>query len=262
MIKINKKTIRANKIVEVLKEKKGASVKELAQMLNVSEMTIRRDLAILNKNNIIHNISGASIYNASNNHEKLEDEYDINNQKIVYESEKTRIGRAAAQMIEEDDIIIIDSGTTTEMLARNISNNVKITALIYSMNILLALKDKPNIDMIFAGGYYRANTQMFESYEGLELIKKTRGTKVFVSAAGIHKELGITCANGYELSTKRAIMESCLQKILLVDSSKFNTIKSVHFTDLEKIHTIITDNSISEEWKDYIKSLNIELICV
>lgn len=261
-MKISKKSVRANKIVEVLKEKKGASVKELAQMLNVSEMTIRRDLAILNENNIVHNIFGATIYNPANDADKVEDEYDINNQKIIQETEKMRIGRAAAQMIKDDDIIIIDSGTTTEMLARNIPSNIKITALFYNMNILLALKDKPNVDMIFTGGYFKPNTQMFESHEGVELIKKTRGTKVFVSAAGIHKELGITCANGYELPTKRAIMGSCLQKILLADSSKFNMIKSVHFTDLDKFHTIITDTGITEEWKDYIKSLGIELICV
>lgn len=250
--------MRINKIIDILKTKKGASVKELSSMLNVSEMTIRRDLAVLNEHKLVHNVCGAAMYNSQDEF----DLYDYNNQEILNKPEKIRIGEAAAKLVHNGDIIIIDNGTTTAMMANFIPNDIKITALFYNINVMLKLKDKPNVDMIFSGGYFRSNSQMFVSEEGVALIKKTRGTKVFVSAGGVHKNLGITCINGYELATKHAIMESCLQKILLADSSKFDKIQSVYFADLKDFDTIITDKNLSLDWQEHILSLGIELICV
>lgn len=259
---MNKKLNRTNKIIEILKEKNGATVKELASMLNVSEMTIRRDLKILKCNNIVNNVYGATIYNPSNNIDRLESFYEIETETIKHENEKIKIGKAAAKLVNDNDIIIIDTGTTTEKLAENISSHISITALIYNTNILNALSNKQNINLIFSGGYFHPNTQMFESPEGIELIKKTRATKVFVSAAGIHENLGVTCSNNYEVLTKNAILSSSVEKILLVDSEKFGIVKSAYFADLNTFTTIITDSGISNEWKDIIEEMKIQLIIV
>lgn len=259
---MNKKLKRTNKIIEILKEKNGATVKELASILNVSEMTIRRDLKILKCNNIVNNVYGATIYNPLNNIEKLESFYELENETIKHENEKIKIGMAAAKLVNNNDIIIIDTGTTTEKLAQNISSHISITALIYNTNILNALSNKKNINLIFSGGYFHPNTQMFESPEGIALIKKTRATKVFVSASGVHETLGVTCSNNYEILTKNAILSSSIEKILLVDSEKFGIIKSAYFADLNAFTTIITDNGITDEWKARIEEMKIQLIVV
>ena len=251
---------RANKIIDILKEKNGATVKELASILNVSEMTIRRDLEVLKNNNIVNNVYGATIYNPSNNIEKLESFYDIENEVVKQENQKLKIGKAAVSLINEDDIVIIDTGTTTEKLAASISSDIKMSALIFNTNILNELVKKKNINLIFSGGYFHPNTQMFESPEGISLIKKTRATKVFVSAAGVHENLGVTCSNNYEVLTKQAIINSSLEKILLVDSSKFGVVKSAYFADLDDFDTIITDDGISNELKEIIHTKGIKLI--
>lgn len=251
---------RANKIIDILKERNGATVKELASILNVSEMTIRRDLEVLKSNNIVNNVYGATIYNPSNNIEKLESFYDIENEVVKQENQKLKIGKAAVSLINEDDIVIIDTGTTTEKLAASISSDIKMSALIFNTNILNELVKKKNINLIFSGGYFHPNTQMFESPEGISLIKKTRATKVFVSAAGVHENLGVTCSNNYEVLTKQAIINSSLEKILLVDSSKFGVVKSAYFADLDDFDTIITDDGISNEWKEIIHTKGIKLI--
>lgn len=257
---MNKKLQRTNKIINILKEKNGATVKELALTLGVSEMTIRRDLEILKSNNIINIVYGAAIYNPSNSIEKLESFYNIENELIKHENEKIKIGRAAASLINKDDIIIIDTGTTTEKLAEFIDNNKNISVLIYNTNILMALSKKKNIKLIFSGGYFHPNTMMFESPEGISLIEKTRATKVFVSAAGVHENLGITCSNNYEVLTKQAIIKSSLEKILLIDSQKFGIVKSSYFAEITDFDTIITDNGITEEWQNKIHELGIKLI--
>ena len=257
---MSKKLDRANKIIQILKEKNGATIKDLANDLQVSEMTIRRDLQILKNNNIVNKVYGATIYNPNNNINKLESFYDIENEVIKNDDKKSKIGQAAADLIDDGDIIIIDTGTTTEKLAENINDSVNITALIYNTNILMSLSKKRNIKLIFSGGYFHSNTQMFESAEGISLINKTRATKVFVSAAGVHENLGITCSNSYEVATKKAILNSSLEKILLVDSEKFDVVKSSYFADLNQFTTIITDDKISSEWKQIINDSGINLI--
>ena len=259
---MSKKLQRANKIIEILKEKNGASVKELASILGVSEMTIRRDLNVLKSNNIVNNVYGATIYNPLNNIQKLANPYNITDEVVKNESKKFKIGQIATKLIQPDDVIIIDTGTTTEKLAQSISDDIKLTALLYNINILTALKLKHNINLIFSGGYFHPNTQMFESPEGISLIENTRATKVFVSAAGIHEQLGVTCSNNYEVLTKRAIINSSLEKILLVDSQKFGIVKSSYFADLNEFNTIITDSEIPKDWINHINNLGIRLIIV
>ncbi|AOR22832.1 DeoR/GlpR family DNA-binding transcription regulator [Clostridium taeniosporum] len=257
---MNKKLQRANKIIEILKEKNGASVKELASTLGVSEMTIRRDLNILKSNNIVSNVYGATIYNPLNNIDKLNANYDLTDEIVKRENEKIKIGKAAAKLIKNDDIIIIDAGTTTEKLAKNISDDVELTALFYSINILMALRNKKNIELIFSGGYFHENTQMFESPEGISLIENIRATKVFVSAAGVHEDLGVTCSNNYEVATKRTIINSSVEKILLVDSDKFDSVKSSYFSDLQEFNIVVTDQGIPENWKILLKDMGIKVI--
>lgn len=257
---MSKKLDRLNNLITILKTKNGASVKELSNILGVSEMTIRRDLKILNGNNIANKVYGATIYNPNNNIEKLESGYNIESECIKHEKEKILIGRAAASLINSNDVIIIDTGTTTVQLAESINPELKITALIYSTNILNTLSNKKNISLIFAGGYYHSNTNMFESAEGISLISRTRASKVFISAAGIHDTLGVTCSNSYEILTKQAAMNSSVEKILLADSQKFGVVKSSYFADLADFNTIITDKNISHEWVNIIKSRNIKLI--
>ena len=103
---------------------------------------------------------------------------------------------------------------------------------------------------------------MFESPEGIEIIKKIRANKAFISAAGVSGKLGVTCATTYEKDTKRAIMESSDTRILLVDSSKFGKINVSHFADITDFDVIITDIGISKEFTEIINDLGIKLFMV
>lgn len=263
-IGMSKKYERMNGLIKVIKDSQGASVKELAAKFNVSEMTIRRDLNLLIGQNIIKNQYGAFFYN--NDTQKLqdnsEDHYALGNAVTSNIEEKKRIGSFAASLIQENDILIIDTGSTTEYLAKALTPDINATVLCYNRNILNYLVDKTNISIIFAGGYYHANTEMFESIEGLSLINHTRANKVFISAAGVHETLGVTCANNYEIATKQAIFQSGIEKILLMDSSKFSIVKSSYFANIEDFDVIVTDSKISKEWINLIHSKQIKLYIV
>jgi DeoR family deoxyribose operon repressor len=173
--------------------------------------------------------------------------------------EKRIIGNFAASLIESGDVIIIDTGTTTEHLVYNIPDDLKITALCFNFNIVNQLLNRKQIHLLFAGGVYHKNTQMCESPEGIQLINRTRATKVFLSAAGISEQLGITCVNQYEVESKKAIIKAALQKILLADSSKFNKIRPALFAQLSDVDVIVTDNGITAGWIEIIRNRGIAL---
>ena len=103
---------------------------------------------------------------------------------------------------------------------------------------------------------------MFESRESLELIRRTRARKVFVSAAGIHDSLGATCTSTYEVESKREILKASMEKILLVDSSKFGQVYENFICEITAFDLIITDKNLSDEWVRIIENAGIRYTLV
>src|SRR5690554_6599565 len=161
-------------MIELLQRRQGMTVKELATYFDVSEMTIRRDMKFLKDNQLMLDIPGAAVLNPNSSNAVVSDNYSIVTATITQAREKERIGKYAASLIENDDCIIIDNGTTTEQLASSIPGHLRITVLTSNLNIVNQLAHKPNISIILAGGYYHPDTGMFESQESISLIKKTR----------------------------------------------------------------------------------------
>lgn len=257
-----KKDERIKNIINMLKQKNAISIKELTKRLNVSEMTVRRDLSLLEGDNVVELIPGGAIFQAYIDTNLGEDIYSIANEEARRTREKIRIGQKAASLIEPNDTVIIDVGSTTEYVAKFIREDIPVTILCYALNILVDIYRKKYCNPIFAGGYFHDNTLMFESQEGIGLIKRTRADKGFISAAGFHETLGITCANPYEIETKKAVLNSSKTKILLVDSTKFDKTKIAYFADMKDFDMIITDSEISEHYMDIIRNQGIELVIV
>jgi DeoR family deoxyribose operon repressor len=250
---------RLKQIVEILYKREKIQVRELAQLLDVSEMTIRRDLGALSESGIALNVRGLAMLNARLDMKAENGRYSLQLAAHSHLKEKDRIGARAAALIDDEDCIIIDNGTTTERLARSIAPDLKITVLTPSLNIIGCLCNNPNISLICGGGYFHRDTSLFESLEGILLIDRIRANKVFVSTSGVHRILGVTCTNCYELTTKQAILRSGAEKILLTDSSKFGVIKTTFFAALDDFDRIVTDRNLSPEWADCIRERGIEL---
>lgn len=247
---MGKKDLRIYAMLEALRATPVLSIKDLAERFDVSEMTIRRDLEYLKENRLLYEQNQSRTQN---------DEYIYFEEQIKHLDKKRRIARFAAGLIEAEDILILDSGTTTGELSRHIPEEIPLTVLCYNFHILSQLYRQDNLSLIFAGGHYHKRDLMFESSEGVELIKRTRASKMFVSASGIHEKLGLTCAYPYETATKQAAINSALTKILVADSSKFGQVRPGYFAQLSEMDIIITDTELPDEWKDQITSRGIDL---
>ena len=241
----SRKGKRQQDLINIIETQGMLPVRSIAAMLNVSEMTVRRDLEKLRND-------GGAAGEQSGQYNLLEAIEHSNHQK-------EEIGKYAASLIEPNDVIIIDTGSTTARILPYLPENMNLTILSYNANVLIELRHKPGIQLLFCGGNYHLNTEMFESEEGIAFIRRIRANKAFLSAAGIHRELGITCANTYEVATKQAAISSSSQKILVSDSSKFGRLRSAYFCDLDEIDTIITDHSLPKDWRDELSQRKIEL---
>ena len=256
-----KRADRVTKIAQYLSVHHSSTVSELGLQFDVSTMTIRRDLTVLEDRGIVRVFHGGVVFNGA-------PEGSLQTQPIQYTllaagsqhvEQKRRVGKRAASLIAPHDTIIIDTGSTTECVARAIPPSLPVTILCYNLNILLQVSKLKDAELVFAGGYYHPETMLFESAEGLELIRRNRANKAFVAAAGIDLEMGVTSLT-HEGRTKRAIMETAKTKILVVDSSKFGGVFQAYFADLSDFDIVVTDSGIPEEYAAEIRRLEIELI--
>ena len=250
---------RVNAIMQTLRISKASSVQELSEQLKVSHMTIRRDLVSLIKSERVKVLHGSVILHPRSSARVDESYYSLIAAGAKNPDQKRRIGQLAASLIEPDDTLIIDAGSTTEYLGKYLPENISYTVLSYALNVVSETVRRRNCQSIFSGGVFHENTLMFESPEGLATIRRFRATKAFISAAGANHPFGVTCLNSYESETKKAVILSAMRKILLVDSSKFGIIRSDFFAELSDFNEIITDSEISEEYLEIINGLGITL---
>lgn len=251
---------RMMQVLETLKKCQKISVRELAEQMQVSEMTVRRDLEVLRKNHVLERSYGyATLVGGCDEFAINGEVYDLRMARIQNITEKERIAEYAAGMIEPGDWVFLDNGTTVSRIASYLPTGFEFTVLCYNFAILAEVLKHPNIKTLFPGGYYYPEDQTFTSAEAVEFIRRHRATKAFVSASGIHRSLGITCINDHSVNNKRAIVESSAQKILLADSSKFDMVKANHFAEIDDMSCVVTDAKIPPDWSEHLKKFDIEV---
>jgi DeoR family deoxyribose operon repressor len=280
---MNKREVRIVKILQKMKEDPFVSIAELAEIFSVSQMTIRRDLQYIEKNelggrekrtsggrelsgNAAPAFSGtvsaslASYLSGTGDSGQIpRREYTYDYEEVHCVEEKKRINAFAVSLLRPGDVIVLDSGTTAGMMPEMIPDDLPLTVICYSYYIVSKLCDKPNIRLILAGGYYHRNTRIFSSEEGIRFMKQLRAQKVFLCASGIHADMGLTCTDQYIGDLKKAAISMSLEKILITDSTKFGKVDPGFFAAIEDMDRIITDSGISEEWTDLIRAKRIQL---
>lgn len=251
---------RLREITRLLRVRSGCTIRELADHLDVSHMTVRRDVAELEEEGTVRAVHGGVFYTGAPT--SGPERYSLVSAGTKHVDEKSRIGAGAAALVAESEVVLIDSGTTTEYVAKGLPRDVPLTVICFSLNVLLTVVDMERVDVIFPGGYFHPNTRMMTSPEAIELIRRKRASKAFISAAGVSFDLGVTCLNAYEVEPKQAALASSLSKILVVDSSKFGWVQPALFADIGDFDTVVTDAGIPAAYADGIRERGLELIVV
>jgi DeoR family deoxyribose operon repressor len=211
---------------------------EAAVLLDVSAMTVRRDIATASER--FTYLGGYIVANGA------EGGYRLDRERDKHAAAKTAICAHAARLIRDGDTIFIDCGTTTPHLAHRLPPGLKATVVCYALNIAEPLAANPNVQLILLGGLYNASSASFAVDDGLRTLERLGVNKAFLSAGGVHPTRGVSCSNFHEVAVKQAAMNVALEKHLLVDASKLGQVKLAHFAGLDQFDSIVTSPSAEE----------------
>jgi DeoR family transcriptional regulator, deoxyribose operon repressor len=256
---MSKKRNRLREIFNILHKNGEISVKNLADHLLTSTVTIRRDLDVLEEEGIIRRVHGGAI---------LANSYTINDRnQYLFGTEinkniqqKSIVGLKACSLISPGETISFDIGTTVPLIAKYLPRDISISAVCLTFECALELYNKKNVNLIIPVGHLHRDSDVITSDAGVEMLKKMRTDKAFISAGGIDQALGVTCYHDYHVLLKEILMKSTKKKILVADSSKFGNVKPSHFADLEDMDAVVTDEHIPDTYRKFIEEIGIELI--
>ena len=257
------KMLRLRKIIAILQERNGSSVRDLARELGVSEMTIRRDFEYLSHTNAIKRVHGAVIYNPDFSPSELTEPEDDPFLRQGQTPQSHRFGAALAELIEPQDMIFIDCGELAAGMAQALPANLEYDIFTYSTAVFERATSCGNRGQLFlVGGTYHPDRCMCESDLSPNILRQFRFSKVFLFPDGIHSEFGITCANLYEVPSKKAVLASSLKTIIVAESDRFETVSKNYIADLKSASMVVTDSGLSGFWKTHLRNMGIEVLYV
>lgn len=241
-------------IIDLLKKKESLLVTELSDFLNVSSVTIRKDLTELERKKMLYRNHGKAM---------LIDPYmsnrSINEKEKLFIEEKRAIAKLAAQFIQEKESIIIASGTTVTAFAHEIDIKEQLTVISASMPVSEILSKNTKIDIIQLGGLLRHSSLTVVGKYAEACISDFACSKLFIGADGIDLDFGMTTTNMMEAQLNRVMMKSAAKTIVLTDSSKFGKRGFSKICGLEEIDHIITDPNIPAYYAKQLKERGIDI---
>lgn len=230
---------------------------DLAALLEVSAVTIRKDLTELEGDNKLYRSHGKAILiNPYINNRS------VNEKEKLATEEKNNIGKRAAELITKDDSIIIASGTTVHALARNIKPINKLTVVSASLQVSEILANNEAIDIIQLGGTLRHSSNSVVGKYAEQILSSFSCSKLFLGVDGIDVDFGLTTTDMREADLNKEMMRTAQKTIVLADSSKFRRRGFSKIANIEDVDVIITDSGISKALAQRIEEIGVELIIV
>ena len=247
---------RQSKIYEMVQERGTLSVDELVNTFTVSPMTIWRDLIALDRAGKIKRVRGG----VARIEEEGAREPFYKNKRVVNKDKKRAIARLAAQQfLQDDDIIIMEAGTTAGAMIEFLTQR-NLTVMTNGLGTLNDLSCYvPDITIISCGGMLRDVAYTFVGPQAEMFFRGVRANTLFLSATGMAFPEGITDPNPFEIQVKRAMVESASRVVLLLDSSKFGLRSLLPVIPLEQVYALVTDKGAPVEELDKLRSKGIEV---
>jgi DeoR/GlpR family transcriptional regulator of sugar metabolism len=248
---------RRTQILQIVRSAGRVRVSELATHFNTSAVTIRNDLNALHERGQVFRSHGGAvlpdtILRESPVHERLK----------AHAEEKRRIGAMAATLINDGETIILDSGTTTLEIARQIKKKQGVQVITNGVNIAAELLDARDVQVFIVGGTVRGESASISGRFTEEMFAQFSADKMFLSGAGCDLDFGVSGANLEETMVNQAMLRISREIILVSDASKFSKRSMARITHFSEIDTVISDISLDPEIQHKVRSMGCKLILV
>ena len=252
---MKKKSMRKADILALLRENDTMTLADLAERMQVSLSTLRRDLDELANDGVIKRKFCSAEILTSVGKEQLFALRATTNQE-----EKQRIARAAFELIENGDTVFITGGSTTLEFARLLPGQRRLTVITHSLRVANLLVDKPGIDLMILGGAVLPDEQTLHGHLTELAVQQFRADKMIYGIQAISLQHGLTYSQVVEVSTDRAISQVVNHVILLADHTKFGKVAPVSVMPLSKVRIIVTGRELDQQTVNELEALNIRLI--
>lgn len=235
---------RRRHIVEVTHREGGADVPALAIQFGVSDATIRRDLAYLEERGFVMRTHGGAV--ASHVSTAFEPLYTEKSRR--HRQRKEDIAALACKRVHDGEVVMLDSGSTTHALARELKvRRQALSVITCDLMIALELSDVPGFDVVIVGGSVRPRLYSVVGTLTEELLGSFHANHAFLGADAIDDDVGVTNANLAEVGVKRKLTRAASDTVLLADHSKFGKVSLARVAGLGAFDAIITDAGMPDD---------------
>ncbi|AIU73170.1 MAG: DeoR family transcriptional regulator [Hafnia alvei] len=240
---------RQQAILQYVNDIRRVSVADLARNTGVSEVTIRQDLNLLEKRNYLKRIHGYAV--------ALESD-DVDARMMINFTLKQKLAAYAASLVNDGETIFIENGSTNALLARYLAERKRVTLVTVSTYIAHLLKET-DCDVILMGGLYQKRSETMVGPLTRQCIQQVYFNKAFLGIDGFHPETGFTGRDMMRADIANTVLAKGVENIVLTDSSKFGQINPNPLQPTHAINRVITDYRLSDEYRNHLKMMNIQL---
>lgn len=243
---------RQSQILDLLAKNKKMEVTKLSELLNVSQVTIRKDLVILENSGIIVREHGYARLNESD---------DINNRLARHYETKQKIAKLAVESIENGETVMIESGSCCALVALEIARSKKdVTLITNSAFIADYIRKIGSVKVILLGGEYQNESQVMVGPLTRKCVEAFFVDKLFIGTDGFTIETGFTGNDYMRSEAVKDMAKQATRVMIITDSDKFSQKGVVNLIEIEKVACVYTDDNIPSKIEDYLNKRNIKVI--
>jgi DeoR family transcriptional regulator of aga operon len=248
---------RRTRILALIEKNGQVGVTELSRRFKTSEVTIRNDLKDLHQRGLLQRAHGGAIKVAT-----VRGDPSLQIKAELHAEAKRRIGAAAAELINDGESIILDSGTTTQQIARQIKHKKDLKVITNGINVAMELFDMADIQLILLGGMVRQNSLSAVGHFAEAMLKQLSADKLFLAVDACDLEFGLSTPNLEESQVNQAMVGIAKERFLVADSSKFGKRSLSRIVPLESMDAVITDKALPADIQAELHGLGVRLILV
>ena len=247
---------RQNAILDLLSQNRSVLVTDLVRMFDVSVATIRRDLTELENNNLLKRVYGGAVLAVENPWTPFGTRTDL------YSREKAMIGQRAAELLNDGENVVIDTGTTVQEVVKNIKKK-SLTVFTNSLPALNELSDaNSSLTIVSLGGTFRKKQMAMLGSIAQKAVQSYYFDKAVIGTAGVDLECGLTGFSQESVDMCSLEISKSKEVILVADSSKFGKVNHIRYATLDQIDVIVTDSNLPEHFRSALEDMGKRLIIV
>jgi len=245
---------RQKRIQRLLQERGVVKVTDLSSLLGVSEITIRRDLDTLERSGDLERTHGGAVYNQ---HMRIEPRYA--QKDAIHREEKEAIGRAAAKLVEAGDTLLINSGSTTKQVIRNLKMS---KARIITSNLGAVIEaQESEMELILIGGLLRRQSNSLVGSLATLSLQQVYGSKAFIGVDGLSVKYGLTTPILEEAEIAREMIRRTPGPVVVVaDHSKLSVVSNFMTAPIDQVDILVTDQGLNNELREELEKIGIKII--